>query len=110
MQFNLYVFIKSIVRDQSYQANRFYNVEIKNYIQKLIDKKKYPIIIFESIFTTVYLKKLHIPKSTKTILRAHNVEHKIWEDILDAFEQHDDIDFAYPLKEGSIMQLKVKLS
>ena len=23
-------------------------------------------------------------------------EHKIWEDILDAFEQHDDIDFAYP--------------
>ena len=23
-------------------------------------------------------------------------EHKIWEDILNAFEEHDDIDFAYP--------------
>ena len=25
-----------------------------------------------------------------------DTEHKIWEDILDAFEDHKDIDFAYP--------------
>jgi len=81
MRFNFYVFIKSFLCGQSYQASRFYDTDIKNYIQKLIDKKKYPIIIFESIFTTIYFEKLKIPKSTKTILRAHNIEHKIWEDL-----------------------------
>ena len=28
--------------------------------------------------------------------RRRETEHQIWEDILNAFEDHDDIDFAYP--------------
>ena len=28
--------------------------------------------------------------------RRRETEHKMWEDILDIFEEHDDIDFAYP--------------
>ena len=81
MQLNIYKLFKSILLNESYQANRFYDIKINRFLQDLIDRKKYHIIIFESIFTTVYLNKLKIHKSTKTILRAHNVEHKIWEDL-----------------------------
>ena len=39
---------------------------------------KYKTIIFESIFSTIYLEKLKFNKDTKLILRAHNIEHEIW--------------------------------
>ena len=81
MSFNVLKFSKSLFVNQSYQASRFYSEEIRCFIQNLIDKKEYKYIIFESIFTTVYVEKLKISKSSKLILRAHNVEHKIWEDL-----------------------------
>ena len=81
MNFNILEFIKSLFTTTSYQASRFYTKEIKYFIQKLIDKKKYKYVIFESIFSAVYLQKLKISKSSKLILRAHNVEHKIWQDL-----------------------------
>ena len=81
MQFNLALFLQSIFQNNSYQASRFYDKKIRNFIQKLIDEKKYKIIIFESIFTMIYLDKLQIKTPTKTIFRAHNVENKIWSDL-----------------------------
>ena len=81
MKFNLINFIISIIKNTSYQASRFYDHQIQKYIQDSIDKRKYKIIIFESIFACIYLKKLDIPNDTKTIFRAHNIEHKIWLDL-----------------------------
>jgi len=81
MRFNFLLFFKSILQKKAYQAYRFYDLEIKNFIQDLIDKKKYKIIIFESIFTTIYLDELQIKTPTKKIFRAHNIEHKIWEEL-----------------------------
>ena len=81
MSIDIIGFIKSIIYKSSYQANRFYNHNIKEYIQNLININNYQIILFESIFTTVYLKHLNLPKSVKTIFRAHNLEHEIWEDL-----------------------------
>ena len=81
MQFHMLRFIKSLFQKTSYQASRFYHTKIQDFIQNKIKKNQYKIIVFESIFTTVYLNKLKIPTYTKTILRAHNVEHKIWKDL-----------------------------
>ena len=81
MKFNLINFIISIIKNTSYQASRFYDHQIQKYIQDSIDTRKYKIIIFESIFACIYLKKLDIPNDTKTIFRAHNIEHKIWLDL-----------------------------
>ena len=81
MSLNFLHICKSIINNTSYQANRFYSEKIKLFIQKKIDEEDYKIIIFESIFTTIYLKKINYKKSTKIILRAHNVEHQIWEDL-----------------------------
>ncbi|MAZ57814.1 MAG: hypothetical protein CMP56_00125 [Flavobacteriales bacterium] len=81
MNFNIVEFSKSLFTNTSYQASRFYSEEIRFFIQSLIDQKKYKYIIFESIFTTVYLQKLKISNVSKLILRAHNVEHRIWQDL-----------------------------
>tara|TARA_Y100001968_G_scaffold277311_1_gene272079 strand:- start:2420 stop:3595 length:1176 start_codon:yes stop_codon:yes gene_type:complete len=81
MQFNLLSLLQSIFENKAYQAFRFYHKKIQKFIQKLIDEKKYKIIIFESIFTMIYFDKLYIKKSTKTIFRAHNVENKIWSEL-----------------------------
>ena len=58
MCFNFFNFLKSMLKKESYQASRFYDLEIQNFIQELINKKNYEIILFESIFTTIYLNKL----------------------------------------------------
>ena len=81
MSFNIKVFLRSIMNHQSYQANRFYNKKIKNFIQKKINENNYDFIVFESIFSVVYLNHLILNKNIKTILRTHNIEHKIWLDL-----------------------------
>lgn len=78
MKINLFDTINSIIYNKSIQALRFYNKQINKYIQKLIDSNEYKTIIFESIFSTVYLNKLKFNKDSKLVLRAHNIEHEIW--------------------------------
>ncbi len=78
MCFNLIKFIASFFQQNAYQATRFYDIKIKEYIQKLIDKNQYEVILFESVFSTIYLKELKLNKKTIKIFRAHNLEHEIW--------------------------------
>lgn len=78
MKINLVNVINSIINNKSIQAQRFYDSRINKYIQNLIDNSEYKTIIFESIFSTIYLEKLKFNKDTKLILRAHNIEHEIW--------------------------------
>ena len=81
MEFNFIALIKSIVKLESYQANRFYNKKIKEFIQKKINQGNYSIIIFESLFSMIYRSHLTIKDNIQTILRAHNIEHKIWNNL-----------------------------
>ena len=46
-----------------------------------LDNNNYEIVIFESIFSTIYLKKIKFKESSKIIFRAHNIENKIWLDL-----------------------------
>ena len=66
------------MNNKSIQAIRFYDKQINKYIQNLINNNSYKAIIFESIFSTIYLNKLKFNKNSKLILRAHNIEHEIW--------------------------------
>ena len=81
MDLNVILFLKSIANKQSYQSLRFYDMKIQHEIQKLINTNTYKAIVFESVFTTIYLNKLKLKNIEKIIFRAHNIEHKIWEDL-----------------------------
>tara|TARA_B100000530_G_scaffold332791_2_gene279680 strand:- start:150 stop:1313 length:1164 start_codon:yes stop_codon:yes gene_type:complete len=81
MKINFMSFLKSILYQTSYQAIRFYDLKIAQEIQRMINENEYHAVIFESVFTTIYFDNLKFIKNEKIIFRAHNVEHKIWEDL-----------------------------
>ncbi|MBC7411366.1 MAG: glycosyltransferase [Bacteroidia bacterium] len=64
---------------QSYNVQRFVSMEYEALVVDLCKKNKYDIIIFESIFVAPYLSAIRSVSTAKCVLRAHNVEFKIWE-------------------------------
>tara|TARA_B100001250_G_scaffold414335_1_gene452047 strand:+ start:3235 stop:4401 length:1167 start_codon:yes stop_codon:yes gene_type:complete len=100
MNLNPVLFFKSFINKTSYQALRFYDIKIKNTIQQLINDNEYVAIIFESIFTTIYLEKLKLKNIEKIIFRAHNIEHRIWKDLArnSIFKKHVFLLLAHQIK------------
>ena len=77
---NPFAFLKSIGKKQSYNASRFYSEEFLTIISELILQNAYDYIIVESAYLLVYIDALKRIFNGKIILRAPNVEYKIWED------------------------------
>lgn len=65
----------------SYNIERFVSADFSACIEQTLKAKKFDVIILESLFVTPYIPTLRNLSSAKIILRAHNVEHKIWERI-----------------------------
>ena len=79
--FNLLKLIKSFLSSKSYQAERFYNKNVAKKIIKVINEKKYKFVLFEGVFPSVYLKDIQLNCNCKTIIRTHNIEHEIWNNL-----------------------------
>jgi glycosyltransferase involved in cell wall biosynthesis len=71
--------LKSIFKAGSYNVSRFHNDSFESLIVNTLDKGNFDIVLFDSLFSTPYLKKVRSVFSGKIILRSHNVEFKIWE-------------------------------
>ena len=79
-KFNPFAFLKTLFTKQSYNASRFYSEEFITIITDLIQQNAYDYIIVESAYLLVYIDALKGIFKGKIILRAPNVEYKIWED------------------------------
>ncbi|MEM9328739.1 MAG: mechanosensitive ion channel family protein [Bacteroidota bacterium] len=69
--------------------------------KKLIEASKKYLIFYHTLTPIVYtsVEDIGVKLSMRYLVnpkRRRNSEHKIWEDILHAFKQHETIDFAYP--------------
>lgn len=73
--------LKCFILNKSYHIERFISQTFEDKISEIIKKETFDIIQMESLFVSPYLEKIRSLTSAKIILRAHNVEHKIWEDI-----------------------------
>ena len=69
-------FLRSFFKGTSYNLDRFRNREIKQFLENEI--KSDDVLIVDSLFTSMALEAKF--SCAKKILRAHNVEFKIWED------------------------------
>jgi glycosyltransferase involved in cell wall biosynthesis len=68
----------NLFTQQSYFVSRFY---FKDFEQTLIEKLKqeqFDIIQIEGLFMCVYLNTIKKYSNAKIVLRAHNIEHYIW--------------------------------
>lgn len=73
--------LNNLIKKEPYIVERFYSVIFKQKIIDLLKKKSYDYIILEGVFLGLYLNDIKQNTQAKIVLRAHNVEHKIWERI-----------------------------
>ena len=70
---------KNLFSSKSYHVSRF---ESEKYEQELIEVLKnntFDIILMETLYLAPYLKTIRKYSKALTVMRAHNVEHEIWE-------------------------------
>lgn len=69
---------------KSYHVKRFENEDFAQKLAELLQNESYDVVQLESIFLAPYLPVIrqYAPQA-KAVLRAHNVEHEIWERVAD---------------------------
>ncbi len=63
---------------ESYNVKRFYSKDFEKKIIDILHNHHFDVIHFESIFMAPYLPIVQKLSNATTILRTHNVEHRIW--------------------------------
>lgn len=67
---------------KSYNVERFISDDFSKKLAEILkEEDTFDFIIIESLFVTPYIETIKKHTKAKIILRAHNVEHKIWERI-----------------------------
>jgi polysaccharide biosynthesis protein PslH len=76
--------LKALVKGDNYFLTRFESAEYANKIKALIEENDFDIIQFETLQTLIYARTEILGESrAKLVLRSHNVEHEIWERIVE---------------------------
>tara|TARA_B100001057_G_scaffold407062_1_gene420759 strand:- start:3014 stop:4189 length:1176 start_codon:yes stop_codon:yes gene_type:complete len=70
--------LKNIFTKQSYILSRFNQNIFREALKKILKTHTFDTILFESLFTSVYLNTLNELSNAKKLYRAHNIEHHIW--------------------------------
>jgi glycosyltransferase involved in cell wall biosynthesis len=86
---------------ESYHVKRFINDEMKHKLAQILKAEEFDVIQVESIFLTPYLPLMRKLSKAKIVLRAPNIEHKIWERIYKATKT--------PFKKGYLKHLALTL-
>ena len=72
---------KNLFTDESYHVKRFISDDFKNKLIKILKKDKYDIVQLEMVYMAPYIETIRENSNAKIVLRAHNVEHLIWDRI-----------------------------
>src|ERR1700741_962982 len=65
----------------SYNISRFHTKEFEALVTQSLEHNKYDLILLDSLFVTPYLPVIRKLSKAKVILRPHNVEYTIWENL-----------------------------
>ena len=71
--------LKNLIQGKSYHIERFYSQDFANKLVEILSTEKFDIIFIESLFLASYANIHKANSKAKLVLRAHNVEHCIWE-------------------------------
>jgi glycosyltransferase involved in cell wall biosynthesis len=76
--------LKALIKGENYFLTRFESVDYANKIKALLAAEDFDIVQFETLQTLIYVRKDIFGESrAKLVLRSHNVEHEIWERIVE---------------------------
>lgn len=66
---------------ESYHVKRFVSNEFAARLRQILDAEEFDVVHVESIFLTPYVPVIRKHSKAPIVLRAHNVEHLIWQRI-----------------------------
>jgi glycosyltransferase involved in cell wall biosynthesis len=69
----------NLFSSQSYNIQRFVCKEFEKKLVEVLKSQEFDVVLIESLFVTPYVEAIKSNSKAKIVLRAHNVEHKIWE-------------------------------
>jgi glycosyltransferase involved in cell wall biosynthesis len=69
----------SILTSDSYNVSRFFSTDFDIRLSNLLRKENFDVVHLESLFMTTYLATIRRFSKAPVVLRAHNIEHIIWE-------------------------------
>lgn len=71
----------NLFTSRSYNIQRFVSKEMEQKIVSILKKQQFDIVNLEMLHTTPYIDVIRKYSDAKIVLRAHNIEHLIWERI-----------------------------
>jgi len=71
----------NLFTDQSYHVQRFISSSFSKKIVNILSAEKFDVIQFETLFIAPYIEEIRKYSDAKIVLRAHNIEHLIWQRI-----------------------------
>ena len=66
---------------KSYHVERFISKDFKNRLTEVLEKEQFDVVQLEMLYMVPYVETIREHSKAVIVLRAHNVEHKIWERI-----------------------------
>ena len=66
---------------KSYHVERFISKEFKERLAEVLEKEQFDVVQLEMLYMMPYVDTIREHSKAMIVLRAHNVEHKIWERI-----------------------------
>ena len=72
---------KNLFSKKSYHVERFISKNFTNRLIEVLKKDNYDVVQLETLYMTPYVETIRNHSKALIVLRAHNVEHLIWERI-----------------------------
>ncbi|MCK9207695.1 MAG: glycosyltransferase family 4 protein, partial [Salinivirgaceae bacterium] len=73
------VFLNLLFSKLPYNAERFISSEFKKNLEKVLQEHQFDIVQLEGLYLTPYIASIKAFSKATIALRAHNVEHEIWD-------------------------------
>ena len=71
----------SIVSGESYHIKRFNSETFRSKLVEILKQEEFDIIQLETLYLAPYVETIRRYSKARIVMRAHNVEHEIWERI-----------------------------
>ena len=74
---------RNLFSNESYHIARFVSPAFAQQLTTLLQREQFDVIQLETLYLAPYLTTIRRYSSAKVVMRAHNVEHEIWERVAD---------------------------
>lgn len=71
----------NLFQNTSYHVERFVSKEFEMLLKDICTKNTFDVVVFESVFVAPYLAVIRANSNAVCVLRQHNIEYKIWENL-----------------------------